>query len=219
MLARLSLCDKQFGAPSLERALVLSEQPADAMEVNPTSIPGVLLLKPRYLRDARGYFVETYNRHSAHEAGLKAEFVQDNQALSLKRGTVRALHFQVPPRAQAKLVRVLRGSIYDVAVDLRVGSPTYGKWTAATLTAHGGEQIFVPRGFAHGYCTLEDNTEVAYKVDDYYAPECERGLAWDDPTFGIGWPVSPADALLSDRDRKLPRFADFASPFGYDGDR
>ncbi len=189
------------------------------MEVNATTIPGVFLLKPRYFHDARGYFVETYNGRSAHEAGLTAEFVQDNQALSLKRGTVRALHFQVPPKTQAKLVRVLRGSIYDVAVDLRVGSPAYGKWTAATLTAQGGEQIFVPRGFAHGYCTLEDNTEVAYKVDDYYAPECERGLAWDDPAFGIGWPVSPADALLSDRDRKLPRFADFASPFRYDGGR
>lgn len=189
------------------------------MEVSPTSIPGVLLLKPRYFRDARGYFVETYNARTAHDAGLTAGFVQDNQALSLKRGTVRALHFQVPPRSQAKLVRVLRGGIYDVAVDLRVGSPSYGRWTGATLTAQGGEQIFVPRGFAHGYCTLEDDTEVAYKVDDYYAPECERGLAWDDPTIGIGWPVAPADALLSDRDHKLPRFADFASPFRYDGGR
>lgn len=189
------------------------------MEVKTTGIPGVLLLKPRYFHDARGYFVETYNARAAHEAGLKAEFVQDNQALSLKRGTVRGLHFQVPPRAQGKLVRVLRGSIFDVAVDLRVGSPSYGRWIAATLTAQGGEQLFVPCGFAHGYCTLEDGTEVAYKVDDYYAPECEQGLAWDDSTLAINWPISGAGAVLSDRDHKLPRFADFASPFRYDDGR
>lgn len=188
-----------------------------AMEVKTTNIPGVLLLKPRCFPDARGYFVETYNARAAREAGLAAEFVQDNQALSLKRGTVRALHFQLPPKAQAKLVRVIRGSVYDVAVDLRAGSPHYGRWVSATLTAQGGEQIFVPRGFAHGYCTLEADTEVAYKVDDYYAPECERGLVWDDPTLGIAWPVAAADAVLSDKDRKLPRFADFDSPFRYDG--
>jgi dTDP-4-dehydrorhamnose 3,5-epimerase len=189
------------------------------MKAEATSIAGVLTLKPRFFRDARGYFVETYNARAAREAGLTAEFVQDNQALSLKRGTVRALHFQVPPRVQGKLVRVLRGSIYDVAVDLRVGSPSYGRWVAATLTAQSGEQIFVPRGFAHGYCTLEDDTEVAYKVDDYYAPECEQGLIWNDPTLAIPWPVLPGDAVLSDKDRKLVRFADFVSPFGYDAAR
>lgn len=186
------------------------------MEVIATDIPGVLLLKPRYFHDARGYFVETYNLRAAHVAGLTAEFVQDNQAFSHKRGTVRALHFQVPPHAQAKLVRVLRGSIYDVAVDLRAGSPTYGRWTAATLTAEHGEQVFVPRGFAHGYCTLEPDTEVAYKVDEFYAPDCERGLIWNDPTLAIDWPVAAAEAVLSDKDRQLPRFADFVSPFRYD---
>lgn len=189
------------------------------MDVELTDIFGVCVLKPRYFHDARGYFVETYNARAAQAAGVKAEFVQDNQALSLRRGTVRALHFQVPPKAQAKLVRALRGSVYDVAVDLRVGSPTYGRWVAATLTAKGGEQIFVPRGVAHGYCTLEDETEVAYKVDDYYAPDCEQGLLWDDPALAIDWPVAPADALLSDKDRRLPGFADFASPFRYDGGR
>ena len=189
------------------------------MDVTPTDIPGVLLLKPRYFHDPRGYFVETYNARAAGAAGLQAEFVQDNQALSRKRGTVRALHFQAPPKAQAKLVRVLRGAIYDVALDLRAGSPSYGSWVAATLTAQGGEQIFVPRGFAHGYCTLEADTEVAYKVDDYYAPESEAGIVWDDATLAIGWPVNAADAVLSDRDRKLPRFADFASPFRYDAGR
>jgi dTDP-4-dehydrorhamnose 3,5-epimerase len=186
------------------------------MEVIATDIPGVLLLKPRYFNDARGYFVETYNLRAARAAGLTADFVQDNQAFSHKRGTVRALHFQVPPRAQAKLVRVLRGSIYDVAVDLRVGSPTYGRWTAATLTAEHGEQVFVPRGFAHGYCTLEADTEVAYKVDDYYAPDCEGGLIWNDPTLAIDWPVAASEAMLSDKDLKLPQFADFVSPFRYD---
>lgn len=187
------------------------------MEVSTTDLPGVLLLKPRQFHDARGYFVETYSRRSAQAAGLAAEFVQDNQALSLRRGTVRALHFQAPPHAQAKLVRVLRGGIYDVAVDLRSGSPTYGRWLGATLTAQGGEQLFVPRGFAHGYCTLEAETEVAYKAGDYYAPQCAQGLAWDDPTLAIAWPVAAADAVLSDKDRALPRFADFASPFIYDG--
>jgi dTDP-4-dehydrorhamnose 3,5-epimerase len=186
------------------------------MDVKATDIPGVLLLKPRFFHDARGFFVETYNMRAAREAGLQVEFVQDNQALSLKRGTVRALHFQVPPRVQGKLVRVLRGSVYDVAVDLRVGSPTYGRWIAATLTAQGGEQLFVPRGFAHGYCTLEPDTEVSYKVDDYYAPDYEKGVIWNDPTLAVGWPVSPADAVLSDKDHKLPRLADFASPFRYD---
>jgi dTDP-4-dehydrorhamnose 3,5-epimerase len=187
------------------------------MDVRTTGIPGVQLLKPRYYHDPRGYFVETYSARSAHQLGLVACFVQDNQSFSLRRGTVRALHFQVPPRPQAKLIRVLHGSIYDVAVDLRVGSPTYGRWTAATLTGTQGEQLFVPRGFAHGFCTLEPNTEVAYKVDSYYEPECEQGLAWDDPILAIDWPVSLADVILSDKDRKLGCFAHFASPFRYDG--
>ena len=168
------------------------------MDIKVTKLAGVRVLKPRYFHDPRGYFVETYNKRTAGELGLTACFVQDNQSLSLKRGTVRALHFQVPPKAQAKLVRVLCGGIYDVAVDLRLGSPTYGSWVAETLTAAGGEQMFVPRGFAHGYCTLEPNTEVAYKVDDYYTAQCEQGLAWDDPTLAIAWPVSPGDAVLSE---------------------
>ncbi len=185
------------------------------MDVKSTKLPGVLLLRPRYFADARGYFVETYNKRAAATAGVAADFVQDNQALSLRAGTVRALHFQVPPRPQAKLVRVLRGSIYDVAVDLRVGSPNYGAWVAERVTAEGGEQLFVPRGFAHGYCTLDPDTEVAYKVDDYYAPECEQGLIWNDPTLAIGWPVAAADAMLSNKDRALGFFADFVSPFRY----
>jgi dTDP-4-dehydrorhamnose 3,5-epimerase len=187
------------------------------MEVEDANIPGVCLFKTRYFSDERGYFVETYSKRSARDLGVAACFVQDNQSLSLKRGTVRALHFQVPPKQQAKLVRVLRGSIYDVAVDLRAGSPTYGRWTAVTLTANDGRQLFVPRGLGHGFCTLEPNTEVAYKVDDYYAPECEQGLIWDDPMLAIRWPVPAADAILSDKDRKLGFFADFITPFRYEG--
>lgn len=186
------------------------------MEIKATAVLGVFVLKPRFFPDARGYFVETYSARAARQVGLTATFVQDNQSLSLKRGTVRALHFQVPPKPQAKLVRVVRGSIYDVAVDLRTGSPTYGRWEAVTLTAQGGEQLFIPRGCAHGLCTLEANTEVAYKVDEYYEPECEQGLAWDDPMLGISWPVSPEDAVLSDKDRSLGSFAGFISPFRYD---
>jgi dTDP-4-dehydrorhamnose 3,5-epimerase len=183
------------------------------MDVQETNLPGVLLLKPNYFHDARGYFIETYSFRLAQALGIRSVFVQDNQSLSRQRGTVRALHFQIPPHAQAKLVRVLRGSIYDVAVDLRVSSPTYGRWVATTLTAKGGEQLFVPVGFAHGFCTLEPETEVAYKVDSYYDPKFECGLAWDDPTLAITWPVPASAAVLSDRDRAHQRFADFVSPF------
>jgi len=187
------------------------------MDVQNTKLPGVLLLRPRYYRDSRGYFVETYNKRCAAALGLTIDFVQDNQSLSLEPGTVRALHFQIPPKPQAKLVRVLRGSVYDVAVDLRAGSPSYGSWAAQTLTADGGEQMFVPRGFAHGFCTLEPNTVVAYKVDEYYAPEFEQGIAWDDPTLAIDWPAASKKPVLSDKDRALGRFADFVSPFRYSG--
>ena len=139
--------------------------------------------------------------------------MQDNQSLSASRGTIRGLHFQALPEPQAKLVRVLKGAIFDVAVDIRRGSPSYGRWCSARLTADGGEQMFVPRGFAHGFCTLEPDTEVAYKVDGYYSPSCDAGLAWDDPEIGIDWPVSPIGAILSERDRKLPRLSDLVSPF------
>src|SRR5262249_15759716 len=145
-------------------------------------------------------------------------FVQDNQSFSAKRGTIRGLHFQMPPAAQAKLVRVLQGSVYDVAVDLRNGSPTYGHWVARTLTAEGGEQLFLPPGFAHAFCTLEASKMVAYKVDEFYAPGSDSGLIWNDPTLSVAWPISVADVMLSDKDQKLGRFADFVSPFRYDGE-
>jgi dTDP-4-dehydrorhamnose 3,5-epimerase len=141
--------------------------------------------------------------------------VQDNQAFSSKPGTIRGLHFQLPPSPQAKLIRVLRGSIFDVAVDLRVGSPTFGQWMSERLTAAGGEQMFLPQGFAHGFCTLEPDTEVTYKVDGYYAPQCDSGLVWNDATLNIPWPIGRDDAILSDKDKKLGSFAQFVSPFRY----
>jgi dTDP-4-dehydrorhamnose 3,5-epimerase len=180
-----------------------------------TEIPDIVLILPRRFGDDRGWFVETYSTRAFATALGDVTFVQDNQAFSAQKGTLRGLHFQRPPEPQAKLVRVLRGSIFDVAVDLRLGSPTYGRWAAETLTADGGEQLFVPHGFAHGYCTLEPNTEVAYKVDGFYAPACDAGLAWDDPTIGITWPIAPEDAILSDKDKTQPAFADFASPFRF----
>lgn len=178
-----------------------------------TEARGVAVLIPRRFGDERGWFSETFNAQAFSVAVGNVQFVQDNQAFSAEAGTLRGLHFQRPPHAQAKLVRVLRGSIFDVALDLRVGSSTYGHWVARTLTARDGEQLFVPRGFAHGYCTLEPNTEVAYKTDGFYAPRHDAGLAWDDPTLAIPWPVSPAAAILSDRDRALPDFSGFTSPF------
>lgn len=179
----------------------------------PLSIPGVILVKPQKFGDHRGYFMESFSREAFAAFGIDREFVQDNQSLSAHRGTVRGLHFQTPPHAQAKLVRVLKGAIFDVAVDIRAGSPTFGRWCGATLTADGGEQLFVPRGFAHAFCTLEPGTEVAYKVDAYYAPECDRGVIWNDATIGIDWPIATTDAVLSDKDIKLPRLADIDSPF------
>jgi dTDP-4-dehydrorhamnose 3,5-epimerase len=177
------------------------------------AIPGPVLIRPRRFGDARGYFMETWSLDAFRAGGIDAVFVQDNQSLSAKCGVLRGLHFQKPPAAQAKLVRVLRGAIFDVAVDLRQGSPHYGRWCAATLTAGGAEQLFVPAGFAHGFCTLEETTEVAYKVDSPYAPDQEGGLAWDDPAIGIDWPVARADVLVSDKDARLPGLAGFATPF------
>ncbi|WP_332680781.1 dTDP-4-dehydrorhamnose 3,5-epimerase [Bosea sp. (in: a-proteobacteria)] len=179
----------------------------------PLAIPAVVLVRPKKFGDARGYFMETWSAEAFAAAGINAVFVQDNQSLSATRGVVRGLHFQAPPVPQAKLIRVLKGAVFDVAVDLRAGSPSYGQWCAATLTAEGAEQLFVPHGFAHGFCTLEPGTEVAYKVDGPYAPECEGGLAWNDPALAIDWPVTAGEAQLSGKDAALPGFAGFASPF------
>ncbi|MBM3600888.1 MAG: dTDP-4-dehydrorhamnose 3,5-epimerase [Alphaproteobacteria bacterium] len=183
------------------------------MQVVETSIPGVKLFHPKKFGDQRGFFSETYSRRAFAAAGVDLEFVQDNHALSAEVGTVRGLHFQVPPAVQGKLVRVSRGAIFDVAVDIRRGSPTYGRWAAARISAAAWNQIFVPAGFAHGYCTLEPDTEVVYKVTDFYAPEHERGMLWNDPAIGIEWPVEAARAILSGKDRALPRLADLPEYF------
>lgn len=177
----------------------------------------VVRVIPKRFGDARGWFAETYQRDRFKALGVDADFVQDNHSLSREAGTLRGLHFQTPPHAQAKLVRCLRGRIWDVAVDLRRGSPSYGQWVAAELTAEGGEQLYVPAGFAHGFLTLEPDSEVAYKTSDFYAPECDAGIAWDDPDLAIAWPLAGSAPLLSDKDRKLGPLKDFDTPFDYDG--
>jgi dTDP-4-dehydrorhamnose 3,5-epimerase len=176
------------------------------------AIPGVLLVTPRRLDDARGYFMETYRTSDFSDLGIPARFVQDNQAFSKLAGTIRGLHFQRPPHAQAKLVRALRGAAFDVIVDLRVGSPAYGKWVGVRLDPNGA-QVFLPRGCAHGYATLEPNTEIAYKCDAYYSAEADGGVNFADPAIGVEWPVAPRNAIVSDKDRALPLLRDFVSPF------
>lgn len=176
------------------------------------AIADVVAITPTRFGDNRGYFVETYSAPVFAEAGITATFVQDNQSLSAKAGTLRGLHFQSPPMAQAKLVRVLAGSVFDVVVDIRTGSPTYGQWCSATLTAEGGEQLFIPRGFAHGFCTLEPDTVFSYKVDNVYAVASEGGIAWDDPALAIPWPEG-LTPVVSEKDRTLPAFTGFKSPF------
>ena len=177
------------------------------------AIPGVLLVSAPRFEDSRGYFMESYRARTFEELGMPAVFVQDNQAFSADAGTIRGLHFQMPPRAQAKLMRAIRGAVFDVAVDLRRGSPDFGKWVGATLSAENGKQLYLPAGFAHGYCTLVPDTEVAYKCDAYYATDAEAGILFSDPNIGIAWPVDPAAAIVSDKDRGLPLLADVASPF------
>lgn len=183
------------------------------VEIRPLSIADVKLVIPQIHRDPRGFFSETYSRRAMSDAGIAIEFVQDNHSLSVEPGTLRGLHFQLPPHAQGKLFRVTQGSAFDVAVDIRVGSPTYGQHVSVVLSAENWTQIWIPAGFAHGYCTLEPNTEVIYKVTDYYAPDCDRGLKWDDPALDIRWPVDPANARLSDKDRRQPALKDMAPAF------
>lgn len=175
------------------------------------------LLKTRRFGDSRGWFSETYSESSLAKAGILDRFVQDNHSYSALPGTIRGLHFQTPPYAQAKLVRCTRGSIMDYAVDVRKGSPTYGKWVSALLSSENGSQLYVPGGFAHAFVTLEPDTEVMYKVSAVYAPECDGGLIWNDTDIGIDWPLPATGPVLSDKDQKLPTLAEFDSPFDYDG--
>jgi dTDP-4-dehydrorhamnose 3,5-epimerase len=178
------------------------------LDVIPLSLSGARLIRAKRYLDQRGYFAETYVRRDFADAGIGQEFVQDNQSCSSARGTVRGLHFQIPPFAQAKLVRVLRGRILDVVVDLRRASPSYGRHLSVELGADSGDQLYVPAGFAHGFCTLVADTEVLYKVDAVYSAEHDRGVNWADPALGIAWPVSEADAVLSPKDAALPALRD-----------
>jgi dTDP-4-dehydrorhamnose 3,5-epimerase len=182
-------------------------------QVLATEIVDVKLIVPRIHRDHRGFFSETYNKADLAGLGVNLDFVQDNHSLSVERGVVRGLHFQIPPFAQDKLVRVIRGSVFDVAVDIRRGSPTFGKHVARVISAAERNQFLVPAGFAHGFCTLEANTEVIYKVTNYYSPEHDRGLLWNDSDLGIPWPITESEAILSDKDRQLPRFSELPAYF------
>lgn len=187
------------------------------MEITQTDLPGVLILTPRRFADARGFFSESWNQRVMEEAGIEIAFVQDNHSLSRDVGTVRGLHFQSPPHAQAKLVRCGRGALYDVAVDVRRGSPSYGKWIGVELSADNGRQLLIPEGFLHGFVTREPDTEVIYKCSDFYAPECDGAVRFDDPDLGIDWGIETSAAVLSDKDRAAQSFAAFDTPFVWEG--
>ncbi len=186
------------------------------MKVERFAIPEVMLLTPPRFADSRGYFSEVFNAARFAAAGIEAAFMQDNQSRSASRGTVRGLHCQVAPNVQGKLVRVVRGAIWDVAVDFRRGSPSHGQHAAAVLSAENGAQLWVPGGFLHGFCTLEDDTEVLYKVTAPYDRAAERGVIWDDPDLALPWPVEPGAAILSDKDALLPRARDCEAWFHAD---
>ncbi|QRM53289.1 dTDP-4-dehydrorhamnose 3,5-epimerase [Sinorhizobium sp. BG8] len=179
-------------------------------EIRPLGLDGVFELTPRRFQDDRGFFVETYNAARFAADGIDTTFVQDNHSYSAEAGTLRGLHYQLPPRAQVKLVRVVRGRVFDVVVDIRRGSPTFAKWLGIELSAATGNQILVPAGFAHGFLTLEPDTEVLYKVSDFYSPDHDRALRFDDPEIGIDWPVAAGSLRMSAKDREAPHLADAA---------
>lgn len=181
------------------------------MQVNDLGLGGVVEIIPKKFGDARGFFSETYQRQRFIDAGIAQDWMQDNQSFSAEKGTLRGLHFQVAPAAQDKLIRVLKGSIFDVAVDIRNGSATYGKWVARVLSAEMFNQLLIPRGFAHAFLTLEPDVEVLYKVSAPYSPECDRGVRWNDPAIGIDWPLEPGQQpILSGKDAAAPLLADIA---------
>lgn len=187
------------------------------MQIEPYGLPGLFLIRPRRFGDDRGFFAETWSRQPFADAGVDVDFVQDNHSLSHSVGTVRGLHFQAPPHAQAKLVRCGRGCLFDVAVDLRADSPSYGRWIGVELSADNGLQLFIPAGFAHGFVTREVNTEIVYRCSDYYAPDCDGAVRWDDPAIGIDWGTAQA-ARISEKDAGAPLLADFKTPFTWGGD-
>jgi dTDP-4-dehydrorhamnose 3,5-epimerase len=182
------------------------------VQIDKTALPGVVILTPQRFGDARGWFSETFNADRMTAAGIGIDWVQDNHSFSAAKGTLRGLHFQRPPRAQDKLVRCTRGAIWDVAVDARVGSATFGRWTGVELTPDNGQQLLVPKGCLHGFVTLLPDTEVQYKCSDTYAPDCDGSVAWDDPDLAIDWPLDGAP-VLSAKDQAAPRWRDWASPF------
>lgn len=172
------------------------------MKATETELKGVFVLEPQVFGDARGWFMESWSQRKMHDAGIDVQFVQDNQSFSAQKGTLRGLHYQLNPMCQAKLLRCTRGKIFDVAVDIRKGSPQYGKWVGVELSAENKKQLFIPRGFAHGFITLTDDVEVQYKADNYYAPECDGNIRWNDPDIGVEWPLKPV--ILSEKDSKAP---------------
>jgi dTDP-4-dehydrorhamnose 3,5-epimerase len=183
------------------------------IDIRGTAIPAVKLIVPSRISDRRGFFSEIYRSNEFIAAGLPVDFVQENHSLSTEANTIRGLHYQTHPFAQDKLVRVVRGRIFDVAVDLRASSPTFGKHVFAELSADNWQQLLVPIGFAHGFCTLESNTEVVYKVTNYYSRAHDFGIAWNDPDIGIKWPIPQAEAVLSDKDKVQPRLAEVGAVF------
>ncbi len=184
------------------------------MKVEETSLPGVVVLSPRRFGDHRGFFSESWNAARMAEAGLKYEFMQDNHSLSREAGTLRGLHFQSPPHAQAKLVRCGRGCLFDVAVDIRQGSASYGKWVGVELSFENGKQLMIPAGFLHGFVTREPDTEIIYKCTDFYAPECDGAIRWD--SCGIDWDLGETEPVLSEKDTAAPTFSTFRSPFAFE---
>ena len=188
------------------------------MQIDQTALQGVVILTPARFGDDRGWFSETWNASRMAGLGLAIDFVQDNHSMSGAVGTLRGLHYQRPPHAQDKLVRCTRGAIFDVAVDIRRGSPTYGQWVGLDLTAANGKQLLVPKGFLHGFVTRLPDTEVQYKCSDIYAPDCDGGIRWDDPTLGIDWGLT-GDPVLSAKDTVAPLLADFVSPFEWENSK
>jgi dTDP-4-dehydrorhamnose 3,5-epimerase len=187
------------------------------MQIETTRIAGVLVVTPKKFSDERGFFSETFRASALAAHGVTHPWVQDNHSMSGKGGVVRGLHFQSPPHAQAKLLRVVQGSILDVAVDIRKGSPTYGKHVAVELSEANWKQLYVPTGMAHGFCTLTDRAEVLYKTSNEYAPETEGGLMWNDPALGIAWPIAAAEATVNARDSGWPYLSALQSPFEWPG--
>jgi dTDP-4-dehydrorhamnose 3,5-epimerase len=184
------------------------------LQIEQTSLPGVVILTPARFGDARGFFSESWSRQRLAEVGIDIDFVQDNHSVSARAGTLRGLHFQSPPHAQAKLVRCGRGALYDVAVDIRRGSATYGQWVGVELSAENGRQLLIPAGFLHGFVTRADDTEIVYKCSDYYAPDCDGAVAWN--SVGIDWGLT-GDPVLSAKDAAAPALADFVTPFVCEG--